>query len=93
MLIKISTVFFAALLLDLFNIVLNKIAKFTAKTSFQQIRSAVGYLYNILVNINPKKSLKQLLPLFITSIYREINIHNTSIMADMEIPLGDHILI
>ena len=53
----------------------------------------MGYLYNILININPKKSLKRLLPLFIASIYREINIYGAGTTADIKILLGDCILI
>jgi len=86
------TVFLAALLLDLFNIVLDKITKFVIRTGFQQIRSAIGFLYNVFVKVNPGKSLKRLLPLFITSIYKEININKASTMADMEILLRDRIL-
>lgn len=85
--------FFTTLLPDLFNIVLDKIARFTAKTSFQQIRSVVGYLYNILIKVNPEKSLKQLLPFLIASIYREIDIYKAGTTVDIEILLGDYILI
>jgi len=53
----------------------------------------VGYLYNALIKVNPGKSLKQLLPLLITSIYREINNYRAGIIVDIEIPLGDCILV
>ena len=53
----------------------------------------MGYLYNILIKVNPGKSLKRLLPFFITSIYKEINIYRAGIMADIEILPGDCILV
>ena len=93
MLARISTVFLATLLPDLFDMVLDKIAGFTASTGFQQIRSAVGYLCNTLVKVNPKKSLKQLLPLFITSICREIDIHGASTTVDTKILPRNYILV
>ena len=72
---------------------LNKIARFVASTGFQQIISVIGFLYNAFVKINPRKSLKQLLPFFITSIYKEINIYRAGTMADIDILLGDRILV
>ncbi|XTI83178.1 hypothetical protein V2W45_1326593 [Cenococcum geophilum] len=43
--------------------------------------------------VNPRKSLKRLLPLLIASIRREINIYGAGITVDMEILLGDCILV
>ena len=93
MLRRVSTIFLIALLLDLFNIALDRIAKFVVSTSFQQIRSVVGFLYNVFIKVNPKKSLKRLIPLLITSIYREINNYRAGIIVDMEVLLGDRILV
>ena len=92
MLARASTVFLATLSPDLFDMALDKIAGFAAKTGFQQTRSAVGYLCNTLVRVNPEKSLKRLLPLLIASIYREIDIHGAGTTADTEIPPGDRTL-
>ena len=58
MLKRVSTIFLATLSPDLFNIALDRIAKFVVSTGFQQIRSAVGFLCNIFIKVNPKKSLK-----------------------------------
>jgi len=85
--------FFTTLLLDLFNIALDKIARFVVSTGFQQTISVIGFLYNILVKINPRKSLKRLLSFLIASIYKEINIYKASITADIDILLGDYILV
>ena len=53
----------------------------------------MGFLCNAFIKVNPKKSLKRLLPLFITSIYKEIDIYRASIIVDMETLLGDRILV
>ena len=47
----------------------------------------------MLVKVNPEKSLKRLLPLLIASICREIDIYGAGKTADMEILLGDCILV
>ena len=93
MLKRASTIFLITLSLDLFDIALDKIAGFIASTSFQQTRFIVGYLYNVFVKVNSRKSLKRLLPFFITSIRREIDIYGASTTADIEILLGDCILV
>jgi len=53
----------------------------------------MGFLYNVLIKVNPRKSLKQLLPLFIASICREINIYRAGTTADIDTLLGDRILV
>ena len=93
MLTKVFTIFLAILSPDLFNIALGKTAGFVVSTSFQQITSVVGFLYNALIKVNPKRSLKRLLPLLIASIYKEINIYGAGIIVDTEILLGDCILV
>jgi len=93
MLIRISTVFLATLSPDLFDIILSKTAGFALSIGFQQSISAVGFLCNALVKVNPEKSLKRLLPLFITGICREIDIYRAGKTVDMEILLGDCILV
>ena len=93
MLRRASTIFLIVLSPDLFNIALDRIAEFIVSTSFQQTRSVVGFLCNVFIKVNPKKSLKRLLPLLITSIYREIDVYRAGIMVDMEILLGDRILV
>jgi len=45
------------------------------------------------MKVNPKKSLKRLLPLFTASIRREINIYKAGATGNMEILLGDYILV
>jgi len=45
------------------------------------------------VKVNPEKSLKRLLPLFIASICREIDVYRAGIIADIEILLGDRTLV
>jgi len=85
--------FLTILLLDLFNIALNKIARFVASTGFQQTISVIGFLCNALIKVNPRKSLKRLLPLLIASIRREINIYGAGIMADINILPGDRTLV
>ena len=85
--------FLIALSLDLFNMALDRLARFVVSTSFQQIRSVVGFLCNIFIKVNPGKSLKRLLPLFIISIRKEIDIYRASITVDIEILLGDCILV
>ena len=93
MLARVFTIFLATLLPDLFNIALGKTARFATSTGFQQITSTVGFLCNAFIKVNPGKSLKRLLPLFINSIYREIDTYRASITADTEILLGDYTLV
>ena len=93
MLRRAFTIFLTALSPDLFNIALERIAKFIVSTGFQQTRSVVGFLCNAFIKVNPKKSLKRLLPLLITSIYREINNYGAGIIVDTEILLRDRILV
>jgi len=93
MLKRVSTILLAILSPDLFNIALDKIARFIASTGFQQTRSVVGYLYNVLVKVNPRKSLKRLLPLLIASICKEIDVYRVGIIVDTKILPGDRILV
>jgi len=93
MLKKASTVFLVILSLDLFNMALNKIARFVASTGFQQTTSVIGFLCNVFVKVNPRKSLKRLLPLLIASICKEINIYRAGTTADTDTLLGDCILV
>ena len=53
----------------------------------------MGFLCNALVKVNPRKSLKRLLPLLIARIRREIDIYRAGTMVDTEILLGDRILV
>lgn len=93
MLRRASTVFLIVLSPDLFNMALDRIAEFVVSTSFQQTKSAVGFLCNVFIKVNPKKSLKRLLPFLIASICREIDNYRAGITVDTEILLGDRILV
>jgi len=53
----------------------------------------MGFLCNIFIKVNPRKSLKQLLPLLITSIYKEIDIYRAGTTVDIDTLLGDCILV
>ena len=90
---RVSTIFLTILSPDLFNMALGKTTRFILNTSFQQSISIVGFLYNMLIKVNPKKSLKRLLPLLITSICREIDIYKAGKTTDTEILLRDCILV
>ncbi|KAF2104291.1 hypothetical protein NA57DRAFT_29842 [Rhizodiscina lignyota] len=58
---------------ELYEIALNKIARFVTEHVIHQARDAMAFICNALVKINPKKALARLLPDLITAIRTEID--------------------
>jgi proteasome activator subunit 4 len=56
----------------LYDIALDKIAKFVTSNTINQARDAVAFLCNALVKVNPEKALSRLLPELIAAIRTEI---------------------
>lgn len=58
---------------ELYDIALNKIARFVTEHVIHQARDAMAFICNALVKINPKKALARLLPEIIAAIKTEID--------------------
>ena len=64
---------FASLSPDLFDIVLEKISTFVAQHVVHQARDAMAWILNALCKVNPEKTLKVFIPMFVVNIRNEID--------------------
>lgn len=64
---------FASLSPDLFDIVLDKISTFVSQHVVHQARDAMAWILNALCKVNPEKTLKVFIPMFVVNIRNEID--------------------
>lgn len=63
----------AALSPELYNMALNKVADFIGNHVIHQARDAMAFICSALCKVNPKKALRRLIPVLISSIRTEID--------------------
>jgi proteasome activator subunit 4 len=68
----------ASLSPELYDFALNKIADFVGNHVIHQARDAMAFICNSLCKVNPKKALKRLIPMLISSIRTEIDVNGAA---------------
>ncbi|KAK2590785.1 Proteasome activator BLM10 [Conoideocrella luteorostrata] len=69
---------FASLSPELFDMTLEKIATFVSSHVVHQARDAMAWILNALCKVNPKKTLKVFVPMFVVNIRNEIDYNNAA---------------
>ncbi|KAF4122081.1 proteasome activator subunit 4 [Geosmithia morbida] len=69
---------FSSLSPDLFDLALEKLATFVSSHVIHQARDAMAWILNALCKVNPEKTLKVLVPMFVINIRNEIDQNNAA---------------
>ncbi|PTB65615.1 hypothetical protein BBK36DRAFT_1121195 [Trichoderma citrinoviride] len=69
---------FASMSPELFDIALEKIATFVSSHVVHQARDAMAWILNALCKVNPEKTLKVFIPMFVVSIRNEIDLNHAA---------------
>lgn len=69
---------FTSLSPDLFDLALDKLATFVSSHVIHQARDAMAWIINTLCKVNPKKTLKVFIPMFVINIRNEIEQNNAA---------------